>query len=169
MHWHLRNQRRACSVHQPARADTGTTNGDPDTPPLPAALPAPPQPPEIGTASGSLRSTQTCSPCQRCGACCAFYLVSFPRDEAVDDTGTRRLYDLSLPLGETSRYMKGTKARHPRCQALLGTVGSHVSCSIYAHRPSTCCTFQRSWESDAGNTLCDRARCIFGLEPFSQY
>lgn len=168
MRWHLWKQRRACSV-LPALTNTQTVTGDPVAPPPPAALTDPPQPPVIGIASGNLCDTQVHSPCQRCGACCAFYLVSFPSVEAVDIPGARELYDGSLPLSETRRFMRGTKARHPRCQALVGTIGSHVSCSIYAHRPSTCCAFQRSWESDTGNTLCDRARGVFGLEPFSQY
>jgi len=65
--------------------------------------------------------------------------------------------------------MKGTEMHHPRCHALQGTIGSRVSCLIYANRSSTCRNFTRSWENNIGNTLCDKARAVFGLEPFSQY
>ncbi|MEE4314541.1 MAG: YkgJ family cysteine cluster protein [Desulfofustis sp.] len=150
-------------------ADPETAAGLPLAIRSPTALPDITLAPITATASDGHPTTPICSPCQRCGACCAFYLVSFPGDEATSSTGNNELLDLSLPHGETSRFMKGTKARHPRCLALLGTVGGHVTCRIYQHRPSTCRAFQRSWENDAGNTLCDRARGVFGLEPFSQY
>lgn len=77
--------------------------------------------------------------------------------------------DMSGLLNCFQRFMKGTETISPRCIALEGHVGFNVRCSIYEHRPSTCRNFRLSWENNTGNILCDRARAVFGLQPFSQY
>jgi len=168
MHRHPWRLKKISPTHSAPAGKETATGGLFAVPPS-AALTDLPRPPETVATPDSFHRTHPPGPCQRCGACCAFYLVSFPDDEVVDSTGNSELFDLSLPLGKARRFMKGTKARHPRCLALQGSVGSHVACSIYEHRPSTCCAFQRSWEHGTGNTLCDRARNVFGLEPFSPY
>lgn len=83
---------------------------------------------------------------------------------------------MPLPMTGCSRtnkhYMMGTETNTPRCCALLGVVGTKVSCTIYENRPSGCRSFLRSWEhgQDAeGNFLCDKARAAFGMQPFEQY
>ena len=108
------------------------------------------------------------NPCETCGACCAFFAVSFPECEITDHTGLVPS-DLTLSEKISERIMRGTQTSHPRCIALEGRIGSRVKCSIYASRPSTCRNFIRSWEAGTGNDLCDRARQIYGLLPFSPY
>jgi len=109
------------------------------------------------------------SACEKCGACCAFFPVNFPDIEKDDLTTGTRLTEMSMPAGHLLRVMRGTERRSPRCAALEGEVGKRVCCLIYAGRPSTCRNFKRSWENDIGNTLCDRARVVYGMQPFSQY
>ena len=108
-------------------------------------------------------------PCESCGACCAFFLVSFPSSESDDIAGGSVPHGMSDRCSETKRFMNGTETRNPRCIALQGVVGSRVFCSIYENRPTICRAFNRSWENNSGNMLCDRARAVFGLQPFSQY
>ncbi|THB76439.1 MAG: YkgJ family cysteine cluster protein [Desulfobacteraceae bacterium] len=109
------------------------------------------------------------SQCQTCGACCAFYRVIFPSCE-ISNPKT-----FSVPINMTQQYdlsqsiMKGTESETPRCMALIGNVGFNVSCSIYHNRSSTCRKFEQSWKKNLGNRLCDKARSVYGLQPFSQY
>ena len=109
------------------------------------------------------------NPCLSCGACCAFYLITFPEHDCNDFPGGYVPVELTAVSAKNRRSMKGTEARHPRCIALEGCLGSQVSCAIYNCRPSTCRAFKRSWSQDAGNELCDRARLAYGLYPFSKY
>jgi uncharacterized protein len=109
------------------------------------------------------------SQCQKCGACCAFFRVRFPASESNSCLGGSVPIDLTVLLDDATRYMQGTETTNPRCIALHGQVGTNVSCSIYLCRPSCCRNFLQSWKNEAGNTLCDRARAVFGLQPFSQY
>lgn len=109
------------------------------------------------------------SPCERCGACCAFFPVTFPLTDMEEAKNPAILQRFSLTSGALLRIMRGTELKPPRCIALQGEIGMRVRCSIYEQRPSSCRNFIRSWEEDTGNALCDRARCVFGLEPFSQY
>ena len=108
------------------------------------------------------------SPCETCGACCAFFAVSFPECEVTDNNGLVPS-GLTLTQKVSERIMKGTQTGSPRCIALEGRIGSRVKCSIYPSRPSTCRNFVRSWEAGKGNELCDRARQIYGLQPFSPF
>jgi len=108
-------------------------------------------------------------PCETCGACCAFFLVSFPSSEADDVEGGFVPVAMSSRKNDSERFMNGTDMRNHRCTALQGVVGVQVKCSIYENRPTGCRKFARSWEGDSGNFLCDKARSIFGLQPFSQY
>jgi Fe-S-cluster containining protein len=107
--------------------------------------------------------------CEKCGACCAFFPVNFPDIEKDDLVNGALLNEMSLPAGYLLRVMRGTECKSPRCAALEGEVGKRVRCIIYAGRPSTCRNFNRSWEKNIGNTLCDRARAVYGMQPFSQY
>lgn len=109
------------------------------------------------------------SPCEACGACCAFFRVSVPNAETDDLPGGLVPTDLTFFLNNAQKYMKGTETTAPRCIALEGKVGFHVTCRIYENRPSTCREFKLSWENNIGNRLCDRARGVFGLQAFSQY
>ena len=109
------------------------------------------------------------NPCLRCGACCAFFRVSFPSQEADQSAGGLVPFELTGPSADDRRCMKGTDLKQPRCIALDGFVGTEVHCQIYGDRPSTCRAFRRSWEDNVGNSLCDRARAVYGLDAFSQY
>lgn len=107
------------------------------------------------------------NPCLTCGACCASYCVSFPETETDDVPGGIVPVNLTVVRPFGRRAMKGTPGRNPRCEALEGRVGFGVRCRIYENRPSTCRGFGISWESSWGNSQCDRARALFGLQPFS--
>jgi len=61
--------------------------------------------------------------------------------------------------------MLGTECKPSRCTALVGNVGTRVSCSIYEHRSSTCREFEASWANGEHNPDCDSARAAFGLLP----
>jgi Fe-S-cluster containining protein len=64
--------------------------------------------------------------------------------------------------------MKGTDKYPPRCEALDGTLGVAVACSIYAHRPAPCREFVPSWEDGVPNPACDAARDRIGLPPLTR-
>mgnify|MGYP002063433598 FL=1 len=128
-----------------------------------------PQLPADKTPSNGKAAADNNNPCLRCGACCAFFLVSFPSYEADQSTGGLVPIELTGESANSRRCMKGTETKQPRCVALGGTIGAHVSCSIYNNRPSTCRAFRRSWERNEDNFLCYKARSAYGLQVFSQY
>lgn len=64
--------------------------------------------------------------------------------------------------------MLGTDCKSPRCTALVGEVGTAVSCSIYEQRSSTCREFDASWAGGQHNPDCDAARAAFGLLPIER-
>lgn len=109
------------------------------------------------------------SVCHTCGACCASFIVAFPNDEIDIEIGGVVPCAMTLPLDGFRSYMKGTKSKDRRCVALEGSVGHSVNCAIYENRPSTCRNFNRSWEFNKGNELCDKARLAYGLQSFSKY
>ncbi|MBY0315808.1 MAG: YkgJ family cysteine cluster protein [Bdellovibrionales bacterium] len=109
-------------------------------------------------------------PCLTCGACCASFRVAFywREAEATDHIPT-------VPQGqweeltETQRCMKGTSSKHnPKCTALQGRIGTHVSCSIYENRPTPCRKFMASFEDGTRNERCDQAREKHGLPPLNK-
>ena len=126
-------------------------------------------PTEFVEKNDTIKDHHSLNACEKCGACCAFFPVNFPDIEKDDLINGTLLTKMSLPAGLMLRVMRGTECRTPRCKALEGEVGKRVRCLIYAGRPSTCRNFIRSWENDSGNTLCDRARAVYGMQPFSQY
>jgi Fe-S-cluster containining protein len=107
--------------------------------------------------------------CLSCGACCALYKVTFQLSEADDMKGGIVPVLLTVKIGESRRAMKGTEGKKPRCVALEGKIGAKVCCSIYDRRPTPCRIFRSSWDRDISNWLCDRARTIYGLQPFSPF
>lgn len=95
--------------------------------------------------------------CQHCGACCAAFRVSFYWAET--DAHPLGQVPAALTQAINPHYvcMNGTE-RHPvKCTALVGEVGQAVSCSIYAHRSSTCREFEQ------GSVECNLARKKYGL------
>ncbi|MEQ9891776.1 YkgJ family cysteine cluster protein [Pectobacterium aroidearum] len=102
--------------------------------------------------------------CMHCGACCAYFRVSFYWAEADDGGGTVPS-QFTEPVSPFLRCMAGTNSKIPRCQALQGTVGDTVSCSIYVNRPSPCREFMQSGENGLINDACNRAREKYGLPP----
>jgi uncharacterized protein len=100
--------------------------------------------------------------CMSCGACCAYFRVSFYWGESD-------LHPLgSVPasciekLDERFAVMRGTDSKHPRCEALEGTVGELVRCSIYAKRPTPCRAFLIHGQ-EGPNEACNTARAAHGL------
>lgn len=100
-----------------------------------------------------------------CGACCAFFSVAVQQG----DLGPGLPRALICLDKKRQQLMKGTQTPSPRCAALKGVVGSRVICTIYEARPAVCRNFKRSWENGRANPLCDRARGVYGLVPFSLY
>ena len=87
------------------------------------------------------------NPCIECGACCASFRVSFywgETDAAPDGYVPTHLTQVIAPHHVA---MLGTDQARPHCIALQGTVGKHVSCTIYPLRSSTCQEFTASWEN----------------------
>ncbi|MFN4291739.1 MAG: YkgJ family cysteine cluster protein [Permianibacter sp.] len=102
--------------------------------------------------------SETISPCQACGACCATFRVSFYWAEADQ----RRLpVELIEPVNPWLACLRGTWAAQPRCQALQGEVGRHVSCTVYDARPDPCRDVQ------PGDEKCRKARDKHGLPPLA--
>jgi uncharacterized protein len=102
-------------------------------------------------------------PCQRCGACCAYYRVSFHWTE----TSTESFHvpiALTTGISPYVQVMNGTNQIKPNCVALVGLIGSKVSCSIYENRPGACRNFKPSYEDGLQNTDCETARTSKGLE-----
>jgi Fe-S-cluster containining protein len=73
--------------------------------------------------------------------------------------------DMTCKVAPLLCAMRGTDQRHPRCVALLGDVGSRVSCAIYELRPSVCREVVPSGVGGVANSWCDRARVFYGLAP----
>ncbi len=107
-------------------------------------------------------------PCLSCGACCAHYRVSLHWSEAEPALGGTVPIALTETFGAHQRSMRGTWAKQPHCIALQGVVGEHVSCTIYAQRPSPCRELRLSWEDGAPNPQCDNARIAYGLAPLTR-
>lgn len=105
--------------------------------------------------------------CLHCGACCAYFRVSFHWSEADPEQGGEVPPALILPIDPYRVAMRGTEARPARCSALQGEIGSCVSCSVYAQRPSPCRDFSVSWANGAPNERCDQARAAWGLPPLT--
>lgn len=94
-------------------------------------------------------------PCQQCGACCAAFRVSFHWIEA-DPALPEAMVE---PISRWHAAMRGTNQAAPHCIALQGEVGTQVSCSVYAARPSAC------REVQPGDEQCGKARERYGLGP----
>lgn len=109
--------------------------------------------------------SETPNPCTACGACCARFRVSFYWGEGDDAPGGWVPVRWTEPLGPHRVAMRGTNARQPRCEALAGTLGQQVGCTIYAQRPSPCREF--AWHGELGqrNERCNAARAGIGLAP----
>jgi Fe-S-cluster containining protein len=107
-------------------------------------------------------------PCLRCGACCAAFRVAFYWAEAAPANPAGVPAELTRPLRHHELAMRGTdEVGAIRCIALAGMVGEHVSCRIYAQRPSPCRDLRASFEDGAHSEQCDRARAKFGLPPLT--
>ena len=94
--------------------------------------------------------------CQACGACCASFRVDFSVYETQTEGG--HVPDgLADPINAPLCRLRGTDHQPPRCAALYGKLGHHVSCGIYEWRPSPC----REFEADA--PACHAARRRHGI------
>ena len=107
--------------------------------------------------------------CQRCGACCAYYRVSFYWAEADPAVAGSVPISLTEKLNDLRRVMAGTNSKSPRCAALAGQIGSCVSCTIYAERPSPCREFRVAWQDGLPSPECDKARLAWGLPVLQPY
>lgn len=102
-------------------------------------------------------------PCLSCGACCAHFRVSFHWSEAEPSLGGSVPVELTEPLRNHERVMRGSNQASPRCVALDADIGRYSRCTIHARRPSTCALVVPSWESGAASPQCDKARAAHGL------
>lgn len=107
------------------------------------------------------------SPCLSCGACCSFYIAAFYWSEADTSEGGTVPVSMTEKLDHNRLFMKGTRAMHPRCIALQGSVGKQVYCAIYDRRSSVCREFPVAWENGIPNKRCDKARIAWGLAPLT--
>jgi uncharacterized protein len=94
--------------------------------------------------------------CLRCGACCASFRVSFYWAEGWSRGLPDRMVEKVNPQ---MACMAGTNQMQPRCQALHGTVGEGVNCTLYAQRPEPCRQVM------PGDGKCREARQRHGLAP----
>jgi len=105
------------------------------------------------------------SPCIECGACCVGLRVSFYWSEGEDAPGGWVPVAFTRPLAPHLRVMRGTDQRAPRCEALEGTVGVRVRCTLYDRRPSPCREFNWHGEGGVPNARCNQRRAAAGLAP----
>lgn len=96
------------------------------------------------------------SDCTHCGACCASFRVDFAREE-LDEAGGTVPAGLAVDVTRNICRMRGTDHQPVRCAALVGQLGSQVSCGIYPWRPSPCREFAE------GSDACVRVRQRHGL------
>ncbi len=103
--------------------------------------------------------------CQRCGACChnsAQNLREGSEDwieVADDETIVRRRRGAALLVRGADGHHHMKLVDGGRCIALRGSIGKHVTCSIYDVRPRPCRRVQ------PGDPDCMRAREELGLAP----
>lgn len=109
------------------------------------------------------------NPCLNCGACCALFKVAFAQTETDENEGGIVPAGYTVKIDATRCAMRGTERRSKRCVALEGSVGHRVSCTIYSQRPSCCHNFRGAWENGVVNPTCNRARMVYGLQPFDDY
>jgi Fe-S-cluster containining protein len=100
------------------------------------------------------------SACESCGACCAFFRVDFSIYELQSMGGTVP-DELTEEVNGNHARMCGTNAMPRRCDALTGTIGEQVGCSIYESRSTPCREFPEASEG------CARARLSYGLAPLN--
>lgn len=109
------------------------------------------------------------NPCLSCGACCALFVVAFDQTETDETEGGIVPSQYTARLDQTRCAMRGTERGRKRCIALEGIVGRQVRCTIYERRPLCCHNFLASWQHNVTNPVCDRARCVYGLQPFDAF
>jgi len=91
--------------------------------------------------------------CQSCGACCD-YSRAWPRFTLEDDAAIDR-----IPPALVAADGSGMRCEGERCAALAGSVGTAVTCTIYAVRPIVC------RDCLPGDDACTMARAARGLTP----
>lgn len=107
-------------------------------------------------------------PCLTCGACCAYFRVSFHWSETDPELGGVVPAELTEPLRQHERVMRGTSQPQPRCVALDADIGTYSRCSIHANRPSVCRAVPASWEFGAASAQCDKSRLAHGLRVLTE-
>ncbi len=105
------------------------------------------------------------NPCLGCGICCTHFRISFYWTEADDAPGGTVPVGMTEKVNHYMRCMKGSNSLPRRCSALQGEVGTSVSCSIYAQRPSPCREFPVYLDDGSPNPRCDALRATIGLPP----
>ncbi|MCB8942291.1 MAG: YkgJ family cysteine cluster protein [Ardenticatenaceae bacterium] len=103
--------------------------------------------------------------CLQCGACCAYYRVAFYWAETATGLDDAVPHHLTEKLDPHRLIMQGTRSHPARCLALEGKVGTGVTCTIYANRPSPCRELKVAWEDGTPSEQCDKARRAWGLPP----
>lgn len=118
------------------------------------------------TMKESARSaTDQTNPCLTCGACCAFYQVTLYWTETTYADPNGVPLALTEDVDAFTLAMKGTLGDHPKCQALAGTIGESVRCTIYPRRPGICRDFPATGINGFRNPKCGAARARWGLAP----
>lgn len=91
--------------------------------------------------------------CQSCGACCATSR-SWPRFSLETEAELA-----AIPETLVAADLSGMRCDGDRCLALVGRVGEHTACSIYAVRPLVC------RDCLPGDDACQMAREAAGFAP----
>ena len=112
------------------------------------------------------------NPCVECGACCAFFRVSFLRDNP--EGAVAAPVECTETLDDTRSCMKGTNQKDPQCVCLEGEIGVAAQCGIYEARPRPCRKFGVEWKENVASIRehdyihCNRARHHWGLPRLSR-
>ncbi len=106
-------------------------------------------------------------PCLSCGACCASFRVAFHWAEADPSLGGQVPSERTVRWDAHRLALRGTDRNAPRCESLVGVIGSDAHCGIYAQRPSPCRDLAPAWEQGEPSPQCDRARQRHGLAPLT--
>lgn len=107
------------------------------------------------------------NPCLSCGACCALFRASFYWAETSEYTPGGVPAEHTVKVNDFFVAMKGSEKNPPRCNCLIGEIGSRVYCEIYENRSSICRDFKPAWEKEEPSAGCDQARIAWGLSPLT--
>lgn len=103
------------------------------------------------------------NPCLNCGACCSHFRVSFYHGEMDINPMGFVPSEMTVKINDHFACMSGTE-HGGKCNAMIGEVGSIISCTIYENRPSPCREFEVWDKNGVPNVKCQELRMKNGIE-----